>query len=245
MTVFTAKQFEDGRPPIAPEHSGYTVAKYAEVTVPNTLALNDIIRLMKIPPKSVIIGGWIHCDAIDTNSALQLRLAIEEWPTNTHIMKLTVTTAPNATESAVVTVDGVDHDVALGNGDSKSVAAGKIADVIDALEGYSAAAEGAVVTVTGTSGTALTLAYNGADTNSEGTVSGPEDIVAGSELTAEAYPVSGEIAHLTSFPASILQNADNLLTERRIVAKVTVEGTTRVEGKIRATIRYRAADFGL
>ena len=154
MAVFTSKQFGGGRPPISPEHAGHIVSQYSEVLVPNTLALNDILRMCRLPANCVPVGVWVHCDAIDTGAVLRCQVALED-PDNL------------------------------------------------------------------------------------------ESIIASSELTAAAYPISGAIAHMTSFPAAILQNAAALATERRVVIKITTAGTTKVEGTVRMLLQYRAADFGL
>lgn len=153
MTIFTSTQFGGGRPPISPEHAGYEVTQYAEVTVPDTLALNDILRMCKLPPNCVPVDVWVHCDAIDTDGTLKCQVALE-------------------------------------NPDSLG------------------------------------------------------EIIVDSELTAEAYPISGAMPKITSFPATILHGA-GLATERRVVIKITTVGTARVEGKVRMSLTYRAADFGL
>ena len=81
-----------------------------------------------------------------------------------------VDTAPTADASATVTLNGTDVTVALLDADTDAQAATKIASAIDAVDGYSAAAVGTVVTITsdaatvvtydaGTTGTTVTQAY--------------------------------------------------------------------------------------
>lgn len=245
MTVFTSPQFPDSRPKVVPHNAGMVVASYSEVSVPNTLTINDILRMTKIPSGCVITDLFLQCDAIDTVGAVRLRVGVEKWPTDVHIRTITVTTAPDTSANASVTVDGAAHNVALLNTDDAAGAAVKIAAVIEALEGYTAAAVGAVVTANKTAGTAMTLVYAGATTNSVATVSGPEDIVAGSELTAAANPIDGAAARMLHFPEAILQASAYLTAGFRLVVKVTVQGTTRAAGKVRLVAFYRATDFGL
>lgn len=78
MTVFTATQFTDVRPPVVPSHGGMVVCQYAEAEVPNTLAASDIIRLGKLPPNCVPVDMKLHSDTLDTDGAIRLRLAIED-----------------------------------------------------------------------------------------------------------------------------------------------------------------------
>lgn len=72
---------------------------------------------------------------------------------------------------------------------------------------------------------------------------GAEDILTGSELTAAANPATA-VSRMATFPAAILQSADNLKTSRAIVAKVTTAGTTKVAGTVRLWMTYRHSDFG-
>ncbi len=245
MTVFTSDQFGEGRPPVVPENAGYVVAQYSEVDVPDSLSLNDILRLGKLPPNCVPVNLWLHCDPIDTGAALRLRAGIEQFPTVVNVGKITVITAPSVNGNATVNVDGEEVVVALLATDDAAGAATKIAADIDALDGYSAVAVGAVVTVEREDGGALSIDFDGALTLAAAIISGPEDIIPGSELTAAAYPVDGAIAMMTSFPAAILQSANNQSIDRNVVVKVTTQGTTRVAGKVRMCLFYRAVDFGV
>ena len=63
------------RPPITPAQAGEVKAVRGSYAVPNTLALNDIIELVPLPPECVLVDCIVDSDDLDTNASPAITLS--------------------------------------------------------------------------------------------------------------------------------------------------------------------------
>ncbi len=134
-----------------------------------------------------------------------------------------VDTAPTADATATVTVDGVSYDVALLDADTDIQAAGKIAAVLDAIDGVTAANGGTSV-VTITSATAVSVVYDPASTGTTVTAAGVATgagLIIEGKLDANGFDGDKKIQTYDAFSVDISATTYPTVT-------VTVEGSKGV-----------------
>lgn len=64
------------RPAISATHAGEVKAVRGSVSLPNTLAQNDIVELVQLPPQHVIVDAVLDSDDLDGGAALVMDVAI-------------------------------------------------------------------------------------------------------------------------------------------------------------------------
>jgi hypothetical protein len=62
------------RPPITPAEAGQICAVRGQATLPNTLAANDIVELVPLPPGCVPVDVIVDADDLDTNGTPTITL---------------------------------------------------------------------------------------------------------------------------------------------------------------------------
>lgn len=76
MPTFTSDRLQQGRPAISPHSAGEVYASQGAVVIPNTHALNDIVKLCPLPAGCLPVDFKLALEELDSNASDTLTFSV-------------------------------------------------------------------------------------------------------------------------------------------------------------------------